>query len=285
MTTALRFAVIGHPIHHSRSPDIHLAFAKQFGIDLQYDRIDPTPERFESVVERFFSQGGVGLNVTVPFKELAWQLASKGLSARARDAQAVNTLWQQAGQIQGCNTDGVGLVSDLQRLGVPLSNANILMIGAGGAARGVLGPLLDSGCTQLFVVNRTAQRAQTLVGQWIEKYPDDANRLSAGGLDQIDSRTDWQLVINATSSSLQGQAMDLAGLRFTAHTHAYDMMYGAEPTAFLRQAQQAGCHHLADGLGMLVSQAAESFAIWLNQRPAVEPVIAAMRNQLALTVR
>lgn len=285
MTTTARYAVIGHPITHSRSPDIHMAFAKQLGIDLHYERIDPTPASFQETVQQFFAQGGLGANVTVPFKEQAWQLARAHLSPRARDAGAVNTLWQSAGQLHGCNTDGVGLVSDLLRLGVKLSGANILMIGAGGAARGVLGPLLDSGCNQLRVLNRTAQRAHQLISDWLANHPEQAKYLSAGGLDELDAETNWDLVINATSSSLQGQTVSMPALRFHPDTFAYDMMYGGELTAFLQQAQQAGCRHMADGLGMLVSQAAESFHIWRAQRPAVVPVIDAMRLELQRAVR
>ena len=285
MTTTARYAVIGHPITHSRSPDIHMAFAKQLGVDLHYERIDPAPASFQETVQQFFAQGGLGANVTVPFKEQAWQLARAHLSPRARDAGAVNTLWQSAGQLHGCNTDGVGLVSDLLRLGVKLPGANILMIGAGGAARGVLGPLLDSGCNQLRVLNRTAQRAHQLISDWLANHPEQAKHLSAGGLDELDAETNWDLVINATSSSLQGQTVSMPALRFRPDTFAYDMMYGGELTAFLQQAQQAGCRHMADGLGMLVSQAAESFHIWRAQRPAVVPVIDAMRLELQRAVR
>lgn len=285
MTTTARYAVIGHPITHSRSPEIHMAFAKQLGIDLHYERIDPTPASFEQTVQQFFAQGGLGANVTVPFKEQAWQMARAHLSARARDAGAVNTLWQSTGQLHGCNTDGVGLVSDLLRLGVKLPGANILMLGAGGAARGVLGPLLDSGCNHVRVLNRTAQRAHRLISDWLASHPEQAKYLSAGGLDELDPETSWDLVINATSSSLQGQSVSMPALRFDADTFAYDMMYGGQLTAFLQQAQQAGCRHLADGLGMLVSQAAESFHIWRSRRPAVAPVIDAMRLELQRAVR
>ena len=285
MTDTLKFAVIGHPVAHSRSPEIHAAFADQFNINLIYERIDATADAFEATVQAFFADGGRGLNVTVPFKERAWQIAAGRLSPRALDAQAVNTLWQQTGQTHGCNTDGVGLVRDLQRLGMPLRQANVLVIGAGGAARGVLGPLLDAGCQRLHIVNRTRERAQQLVAHWQANHQAAGQPLSAGGLDDIETKQRWHLVINATAASLQGQPLALPPTLFGANTHVYDMMYGSELTVFLRQAQQAGSTNLADGLGMLVEQAAESFRIWHGQLPNTAPVIAQIRAQLQSRVR
>ncbi len=285
MTTPPRFAVIGHPIAHSRSPDIHRAFAKELGIELSYERIDADPDHFEHIVENFFAQGGQGLNVTVPFKERAWQMARRHLSHRAMDAQAVNTLWQQSGNLHGCNTDGFGLVHDLNRLCMPMADQRVLLVGAGGAARGVIGPLLDAGCELLHVINRTSSRAYDLVQQWITTHPSDASRLSAGGLDEVDTSVNWGLVINATASSLQGEPISLPATLFTNNTCAYDMMYGAGDTPFLAQARTGGVSRLADGLGMLVGQAAESFRIWHGQSPAIEPVIDEVRKQLSVTVR
>lgn len=285
MTDTLKFAVIGHPIAHSRSPEIHAAFARQFGIGLTYERIDCEPDAFEATVNRFFAAGGGGLNVTVPFKEKAWQMATGHLSARALDAQAVNTLWQQDGAIHGCNTDGVGLVNDLIRLGMPLEHANVLLIGAGGAARGVLGPLLDAGCRHLRVINRTSDRAQELIDHWRSNHALDDQRLSAGGLTEPMPSIKWQLIINATASSLQGQSLSLPHTLFGPEVHVYDMMYGSQPTLFSQQARQAGSQHLADGLGMLVAQAAQSFSIWHGKQPAIEPVIEQIRKQLQSAVR
>ena len=257
---------------------------------LVYDRIDCPPEAFEHCVQKFFADGGSGLNVTVPFKERAWQLAKQNLSRRAQDAGAVNTLWMSDGQLHGCNTDGVGLVSDLQRQSMPLANAKILLLGAGGAARGVIGPLLDAGCQHLLVANRTAARAQELVGRWLESNVVHTARLAASGLSMLsqassDGPQHFDLIINATASSLQGDDLPLPPNLFGPSVAAYDMMYAAGLTPFLRQAKRAGSVHLADGLGMLVGQAAESFRIWLARTPDVEPVIATIRAQLDLAVR
>jgi shikimate dehydrogenase len=277
MNNTLRFAVIGHPIAHSRSPDIHHAFAQQFGIDLHYDRIDVQPDAFEATVRTFFEQGGCGLNVTVPFKERAWQMAGAHLSPRAASAGAVNTLWQAHGQLHGCNTDGVGLIHDLLRLNMTIEARHILLIGAGGAARGVLGALLAQGCSRLHVINRTAKKAHELVQQWVHSHPDESSRLSAGGFDDLSDTEHWHLVINATASSLHVAPLPLPDGLLGPSLQAYDMMYGAKPTTFLQQAMQAGVIEYADGLGMLVGQAAESFRIWLDRSPKVEPVIQALR--------
>jgi shikimate dehydrogenase len=280
-----RFAVIGHPVAHSRSPQIHAAFAKQVGMALIYERIDAEPGTFASTVDQFFSSGGHGLNVTVPFKEEAWQLAQAHLSDRARLAGAVNTLWQTPTGIHGCNTDGIGLVRDLQRLNLLKPGARVLLLGAGGAAKGVIGPLLAADCKRLHVANRTAARAQALRQAWLKHQPAHAERLSAGAIDAQLSEQHWDLVVNATASSLQGQSLGLPTGLYQAHTGAYDMMYGALPTAFLEQAATHGVTQLADGLGMLVEQAAESFFIWHGKRPDVTPVIDDLRSQMTSAVR
>lgn len=285
MTTPLSFAVIGHPVAHSRSPEIHEAFAAQFGIDLTYERLDAEPEAFEISVQRFFDQGGTGLNVTVPFKERAWQMANTHLSPRARDAGAVNTLWIANEQIHGCNTDGVGLVTDLKRLSMPVNGANLMILGAGGAARGVLGPLLAAGAAHIAVLNRTAQRARDLIENWLLTHPNDKLKLQSGG---FEGDTDWpapDLVINATSSSLQGEALALPAALWSSNASAYDMMYGAQPTTFMQQAHEAGSRQIADGLGMLVGQASESFRLWHGKTPAIEPVVSQIRAQLRTHVR
>lgn len=285
-----KFAVIGHPIAHSRSPDIHAAFAKQVGIEMVYERIDCAPDEFEDCVSAFFAQGGSGLNVTVPFKERAWILAQQNLSSRAQDAGAVNTLWMANGHLHGCNTDGVGLVNDLKRLSMRLTDARVLLIGAGGAARGVIGPLLDAGCRHLLVVNRTAERAHELVGDWLDKHTTHARHLAANSLSSLDEpgarpHEHFDLIINATASSLQGDTLTLPSTLFGPAVAAYDMMYGGALTPFLKQAKDAGSVHLADGLGMLVGQAAESFRIWLEHTPDPEPVITQIRAQLESAVR
>lgn len=284
-----KFAVIGHPIAHSRSPAIHEAFAQQLGIELVYERIDSPPDDFEGCVRKFFGDGGSGLNVTVPFKERAWQMAREHLSTRARDAGAVNTLWVTNGQLNGCNTDGVGLVADLKRLNMPLQDARVLLVGAGGAARGVLGALLQAGASLIRVVNRTPARAHELIGYWVNTHPNDSQRLGASGLSDtgLTDRTAprFDVIVNATASSLSGDALPLPGSLFGADVHAYDMMYGSGLTPFLEQAKQGGCIKLADGLGMLVGQAVESFRIWHGQTPDAMPVIEQIRTQLDTPVR
>ncbi|MGE4339889.1 MAG: shikimate dehydrogenase [Pigmentiphaga sp.] len=273
-----RYAVIGNPIAHSRSPQIHAAFARQTGEAVRYERLLAPLDGFATGVRDFFDQGGRGLNVTVPFKQEAWDLARDHLSPRARAAGAVNTLWQQKGHLAGCNTDGVGLLRDLQRLGAPVAGAHILLVGAGGAARGVIEPLLGGGCAGLRVVNRTASRAVELIHDLAEL--DDQGRLDAGGLDAARRGGGWDLVINATASSLHGDAPELPwdGL-WRQDGWAYDMMYGSQPTPFLRVAQARGAA-MADGLGMLVEQAAESFYLWRGVIPATAPVLAALRQVL-----
>lgn len=283
--TQPRFAVIGHPVNHSRSPDIHAAFAQQTSIELTYERLDALPMAFETCVAQFFSDKGRGLNVTVPFKERAWQLAQSNLSDRAKQAGAVNTLWTSPQGLHGCNTDGIGLVRDLQRLALLIPNARVLLLGAGGAAKGVLGPLLEAGCEHLHVANRTADRALSLRQAWIEQQPAVTSCLTAGSIGADLTDRSWDLVINATASSLQGQSLELPAGLFSAKTSAYDMMYGEQPTLFLQQATQQGATRVADGLGMLVEQAAESFRIWHGTLPEVTPVINAIRAQMSSAVR
>lgn len=278
-----RFAVIGHPVKHSRSPSIHQQFAAQMHIALSYERLEAPLDAFTHTVTQFFSSGGGGLNVTVPFKLEAWELAREHLSTRAQHAQAVNTLWMQSGALHGCNTDGVGLVADLTRLGVRCEGARILMIGAGGAARGVLGPLLETGCRHLHVVNRTVDRAQALVSEWHAAEPSTQNTLSAGSLGDTVHPEKWDLVVNATASSLAGEAPALPAGLYAPGAWAYDMMYAAQPTAFMAQAKADGATHLTDGLGMLVGQAAESFYLWHGKRPDVAPVLATLRAELSQT--
>ncbi|MCB5362641.1 shikimate dehydrogenase [Pusillimonas sp. CC-YST705] len=272
-----QFAVVGNPIKHSRSPAIHQMFAAQTGVALEYSTLLSPLDGFAETVGQFFAAGGCGLNITVPFKEQAYVLSAK-LSERARLAGAVNTLWQQDGQLNGCNTDGLGLLSDLQRLNAPLEGARILLIGAGGASKGVVYPLLNAGCARLHIVNRTEERAQAMRAHFSSQLPDYATRMSAGGLLQAEG--EWDLVINATSSGLQDTAPELPGVRYAADALAYDMLYAALPTPFMRQAAEAGAHRCVDGLGMLVGQAAASFAIWNGMTPQLEPVLRELRRQL-----
>jgi len=281
MNPPLKFAVIGNPIAHSRSPAIHRLFAEQTGIRMTYDLLPSPLDGFAETVEKFFAEGGCGLNVTVPFKEQACALSTP--SVRAQRAAASNTLWREGDQLHSCNTDGVGLLADLARLRVNLENARILLIGAGGAARGVVHPLLEAQCARLHVVNRTPERAQALCSHFIDHSSQQgasiatARRLTAGGLD--DAAGEWELVINATSSGLQGDAPRLPGLRYAANALAYDMLYAIEATPFMRSARQTGAPRCTDGLGMLVGQAAASFAIWHGITPDIDPVLHALREQ------
>ncbi|AWB35155.1 shikimate dehydrogenase [Orrella marina] len=279
------FAVIGHPISHSRSPDIHAEFARQTGISMQYGRIDAEPDQFEETVRQFFANGGRGLNITVPYKERAFDMAQPHLSQRAREAGAVNTLWVKDAMIHGCNTDGVGLVRDLNRLGTLRPGIKILILGAGGAARGVVGPLREQGCGLLMIANRTFSKADTLVKEHIALHPQDTGVITACSLNDPRLEQDWDLIINATSSSLGGATIELPDMAFGNDTFIYDMMYGAKPTPFLDYAARHRKLAMADGLGMLVCQAAESFRIWHGIEPAVDAVIEQIRMQLVAHVR
>ncbi|SOE47166.1 shikimate dehydrogenase [Orrella dioscoreae] len=275
-----RYAVVGNPVAHSRSPRIHTLFAAQTGKTLVYEKLAAPLDGFTATVADFFAAGGLGLNVTVPFKLEAHALAARHLSPRARAAGAVNTLWRQDGALHGCNTDGVGLVADLKRLDAPLDGARVLLVGAGGASRGALGPLLDAGCARLRIANRTEARALQLLADWQAQGGSDT-RLDATGLAGAGIAQGWDLVINATASSLADAAPDLPAALYAAGAHAYDMMYGAAPTPFMRQARADGAAQAHDGLGMLVGQAAESFHIWHGLRPDPLPVLAALREDLA----
>jgi shikimate dehydrogenase len=261
-----RYAVFGHPIAHSKSPQIHAAFARQTGQDMSYEAILAPRDGFAASVADFVAAGGRGANVTVPFKEEAYKLASR-LSPRAQRAGAVNTLLFDDG-ILGDNTDGAGLVADLTRnLHCALAGKRILLVGAGGAARGVIDPLLEQSPAELVIANRTIGRAQELAMLF-------GRGIRACGFDAID--TPFDLVINATAAGLAGELPPLSPAIFTADTLAYDMMYGRD-TPFLSFAHAHGAA-TADGLGMLVEQAAEAFALWRGVRPDTAPVIAMLRT-------
>jgi shikimate dehydrogenase len=261
-----RYAVFGHPIAHSKSPQIHAAFARQTGQDMTYEAILAPKDGFADSVAAFIAAGGRGANVTVPFKEDAFRLASR-MSPRAKRAGAVNTLRFDADGILGDNTDGAGLVADLTRnLGCALAGKRVLLLGAGGAARGVIEPLLGEQPAEVVIANRTVSRAQELAALF-------GRGVSACGFDAVDEAFD--LVINATAASLAGELPPLAPHVFSAATLAYDMMYGRD-TPFLDFARSHGAA-TADGLGMLVEQAAEAFYLWRGVRPDTAPIIAALR--------
>ncbi len=253
-----QFAVIGNPIEQSRSPELHHAFAAKTGIDLCYSKRLAGLDDFSESVERFFAEGGIGMNVTVPFKEQAFAQCAV-LTERAQIAKAVNTLWMENGVLHGDNTDGQGLVDAIHALDWNLENTDILIIGAGGATRGVIYPLVKAGVKKIVIANRTLARAEQLVSDLKEAVHEA--ELSAIALEQLEGQFDF--VINATSASLTGDALILPE---TLHfKHAYEMAYG-KPSSFLEQAKARGVP-TAEGYGMLVGQAIESFSIWNGVKP------------------
>lgn len=270
-----RYGVFGNPIGHSKSPLIHRLFAAQTGQQLSYEPLLAPLADFVGFARQFFAEG-LGANVTVPFKEQAFALADQ-LTARAQRAGAVNTLKKlDDGRLLGDNTDGAGLVRDLtSNAGVALAGQRILLLGAGGAVRGVLEPLLAEGPAALVIANRTVAKAEQLVQEFADLGP-----LAACGFDWIDAPVD--LIINGTSASLAGELPPIApGLIAPGHTVCYDMMYSKEPTAFNRWAVEHGAARTLDGLGMLVEQAAEAFALWRGVRPDSAPVLQHLRELLA----
>jgi shikimate dehydrogenase len=274
--TAGRYAVMGNPIAHSKSPFIHAAFARQTGRRISYEAILVPPGELAAALDRFQAEGGQGLNVTVPFKEDAFRCAD-GLSERARLAEAVNTLKLGAdGSRWGDNTDGVGLIRDLtDNHGQGLHDRRVLVLGAGGAARGILGPLLEQQPAHLTIANRTPERAVALAGRFAPY-----GSVQGRGLGDALAGRHFDVVINATAASLQGEAPALPDELFVPGACAYDLMYSARPTAFLRWAADQGVETRLDGLGMLVEQAAESFYVWQGVRPETAPVIAALRKAI-----
>lgn len=270
-----RYAVIGHPVEHSKSPAIHAAFAEQTGEDLVYELLPAAADAFTETAARFFAAGGAGLNVTLPFKVEAAHFADL-LTERAAAAGAVNTLKRLPdGRREGDNTDGEGLVRDLSvNLDSAPGGRRILLLGAGGAARGVLGPLLAAGPARVVVANRTAERAAELARGFADRGP-----VIGIGLDDLAEHAPFDLVLNATSASLSGAVPDLpaTGL-FAPGALAYDLAYGDEPTAFERWARAHGAARSSDGLGMLVEQAAESFRLWRGIRPDTAPLLRIFRR-------
>jgi len=268
------YAVFGNPIAHSKSPLIHAAFARQTGQDLDYRAILAPMDGFAASLRDFIAAGGRGANVTVPFKEAAFRLATR-LSPRATLAGAVNTLLISAGEILGDNTDGAGMMRDITvNLGCPIEGRRVLLLGAGGAARGVIGPLLDARPQALVVANRTEAKAQALANAFAHLGP-----ISGSGFAQLAGQS-FDLVIDATSASLGGADGDMPPLPeglFATGSLAYSMMYGKE-TAFLRFARMQGAGQIAEGLGMLVEQAAEAFHLWRGVRPDVVPVMDMLRG-------
>jgi shikimate dehydrogenase len=271
-----RYAVVGNPIAHSKSPEIHAAFARQTGQDIDYSRLLAPVDGFRATVERFRAAGGKGVNVTVPFKLEAFDLADE-VTQRAKDAEAANFLAFEDGRIRADNTDGAGLTRDiLQNLGFGLANKRVLLLGAGGAAQGVLSPLLEHEPSILTIANRTVEKALRLAETYRRKAVAASSVLCGLGFDELAGHH-FDLVINATSTSLQGELPPLPADTFAADALAYDMMYGTALTPFLAFASAHGAK-TSDGLGMLVEQAAESFLLWHGVRPETAPVIALLRN-------
>ncbi|MBI3526041.1 MAG: shikimate dehydrogenase [Betaproteobacteria bacterium] len=268
-----RYAVIGNPVGHSQSPRIHALFAAQTAQALRYEAILAPLDDFADALHAFAAAGGRGVNITLPFKEQACRLATR-LSPRAQAAGAVNTLLLDADGIFGDNTDGAGLVRDVtHNLGRSIARQRLLLLGAGGAARGVLLPLLLELPAQLLIANRSKQKAQQLVEEFSKQIPPAG--LRACGLNELAGQS-FDLVINATSAGLSGISLDIPAGLFAPGCLAYDMVYGKD-TPFMAQARQAGAQ-VADGLGMLVEQAAESFHLWREVRPDTAPVLRQLRE-------
>jgi shikimate dehydrogenase len=272
-----RYAVIGHPVAHSQSPGIHAMFAAQTGEDIAYGRLLAPVDGFAEWVKAFIAEGGRGVNVTLPFKLEAYELADE-VSERARQARAANTLSFSGKKISADNTDGIGLVRDIEiNLEFELKNKRVLLMGAGGAARGVLLPLLEARPARLIIANRTVERAIQLARS-VRRQPAAAHmEVLACAFDDLPGQR-FELVINATSSSLSDELPPLPDDLFVAGALAYDMMYGKGLTSFLAYAEARNVERLADGLGMLVEQAAESFMIWRGVRPDTQPVMLALRK-------
>ena len=261
-----RYALFGHPVSHSRSPEIHHAFAAQTNESVRYELIDATPEEFEDRLREFFYSGGLGANVTLPHKVAAFEAADH-VSSDAYRAGAVNTLaLLEDGSLFGDNTDGAGLVRDLTvNHKVKVEGTRVLLIGAGGAARGAIGPLMDEGAAELVIANRHPGKAKLLAQLFTEMGNVQGSSLEIRGA--------FDVVINATSASLRNEVPAVPTSIFETGAFAYDMVYADQPTAFLEWARQHGAQHRADGWGMMVEQAAESFFIWRNVRPDTQSLL------------
>ncbi|WP_322803341.1 shikimate dehydrogenase [Vibrio alfacsensis] len=268
-----RYAVFGNPIGHSKSPFIHTLFARQTNQSLVYTAESAPVDGFIDAAQVFFAEGGKGCNITMPFKEDAYQFASR-LTERAQLAGAVNTLKKlDDGEIIGDNTDGAGLVQDLLQHQVVLEGARILIIGAGGAARGVIKPLLDQKPTSLTITNRTFSKAQELAELFVSHGP-----IVAKEMESIDE--EYDVIINSTSASLSGELPAISSSIFAVNSTSYDMIYGKGVTSFNLWAKENGAAQAYDGLGMLVGQAAESFMLWRGLRPGAKQILRELRKNL-----
>ncbi|RLA54370.1 MAG: shikimate dehydrogenase [Gammaproteobacteria bacterium] len=271
-----KYAVFGNPVAHSRSPQIHAAFAAQTGEDIEYGRVLVPEDKFRETALKFIKEGGKGLNITLPCKKDAFEFANQ-LTPRAQRAGAVNTFIVEPGKkVLGDNTDGKGFVTDLSNnLNWSIRNKRILMLGAGGAVRGVLEPLLALRPQAIVLGNRTPATARILATEFGE-----LGEVSGGSYDSLPNKTPFDLIINGTSASLDGELPPLSAELIGDDCCCYDMMYGAQPTVFMDWATEHGVEQVSDGLGMLVEQAAESFSLWRGKTPDTQPVIAAIRAEL-----
>ncbi len=262
-----RYAVVGHPVEHSRSPLIHTVFARQTKQNLTYELIDAAPAAFETAVRGFGAAGGKGLNVTVPHKEAAFALCHQK-SAAATAAGAVNTITIRDGRLIGDNTDGVGFIRDLTvNQGQAIAGKRVVVLGAGGAARGIIGPLLEQAPAELTIANRTKERADQVVAQFAGKP------LVACTFAELAEQPPYDLLVNATSAGLKGEAPPFPASLVGAQSFCYDLVYGSTDTPFVVWAKSHGAARAAQGWGMLVEQAAESFAIWRGVRPDTKQLL------------
>lgn len=270
--TVDRYGVMGYPVSHSRSPVIHRLFALQTDQNMQYELLQVTPEKLEPAIRQFQRTGGKGLNITVPHKSEVVKLADQ-MSERASTAGAINTLAFRGSEIYGDNTDGIGLLRDLEcNLGIELEGARLLILGAGGATRGIVAPLLQMRPRSLCIANRTRPRAEALVEQFSDLGP-----IAACGFDRIPVDDPYDLIINATSAGLHGEAPPFPEDAVSAQTFCYDLAYGLNPTPFSVWARKQGAARSVMGWGMLVEQAAESFRLWRGVRPDTAPVLKQMQ--------
>ena len=272
MTQIDRYGVMGYPVSHSRSPVIHRLFALQTGQNIQYELLQVTPDKLSVAVRQFQRTGGMGLNITVPHKAEVIKLCDQ-LTERASTAGAANTLTFADGEIHGDNTDGIGLLRDLTiNLGVTLDGANILILGAGGATRGIVGPLLEMQPASLRIANRTMDKAQALADHFSRSGPVSACRFNMVPVTEV-----YDLIINATSAGVKGEIPPYPAAAISRNTLCYDLSYGLKPTPFSEWAREQGAERSVMGWGMLVEQAAESFNIWRGVRPETAPVLKQMK--------
>ncbi len=272
MTTPDRYGVMGYPVSHSRSPVIHRLFALQTGEPLQYELLQVTPDKLETAIRQFQRTGGKGLNITVPHKQAVVRLCDQ-LSERAATAGAVNTLSFRSGEIHGDNTDGIGLLRDLAvNHGFGIEDSRILVLGAGGATRGIVGPLLEMQPASLCIANRTLDKAEALAERFVASGP-----ITACSFDAVPVAEKYDLIINATSAGVKGEAPPYPAAAVSRETFCYDLSYGLSPTPFSTWAREQGAALSIMGWGMLVEQAAESFHIWRGVRPDTAPVLKQMK--------